>query len=113
MRTFAKFCCVSTIFAFSAGSALAAPPSGVKLLVGFHAGQGADSRAAVEAVGATVTRRFRHVDALARNEDPPVTVADARASIELASAIYYSARTGDAVELPLGPQHPYYEGWIE
>ncbi|MGE4607542.1 MAG: Gfo/Idh/MocA family oxidoreductase [Myxococcota bacterium] len=56
---------------------------------------------------------LRFHDALVRDEDPPVTVADARASIELASAIYYSSRTGDAVELPLGPRHPYYRGWIE
>jgi predicted dehydrogenase len=42
---------------------------------------------------------------------PPVTLADARASIELLTACYYSARSGDNVMLPIGPDHPYYRGW--
>jgi predicted dehydrogenase len=42
----------------------------------------------------------------------PVTVADARAAIELVTAIYHSARTGERVDLPLGPEHPLYQGWI-
>lgn len=41
----------------------------------------------------------------------PVTVAEARASIELVSAIYHSARTGIRVELPITPGHPAYQGW--
>lgn len=41
----------------------------------------------------------------------PVTVADGRRSIELATAAYYSAKTGEAVSLPIGPDHPYYRGW--
>ncbi len=49
--------------------------------------------------------------ALERGEDPPVTVADARASVELVTAIYHSARSGEAVTLPLGPDHPLYHGW--
>jgi predicted dehydrogenase len=41
----------------------------------------------------------------------PVTLADARASLELITAIYYSARTRQAISLPIGSDHPYYAGW--
>ena len=41
----------------------------------------------------------------------PVTVGEARAAIELVSAIYHSARTGERVELPLAGAHPAYRGW--
>lgn len=41
----------------------------------------------------------------------PVTIADARASLELATAIYHSAETGRPVELPIGADHPKYGGW--
>ena len=50
--------------------------------------------------------------ALSEGADPPVTTADARAAIELVTAIYHSSRTGDAVALPLGPEHPLHRGWI-
>ena len=50
--------------------------------------------------------------ALERGDDPPVTVADARASIELVTAIYHSSRTGEPVDLPLGAEHPLYHGWL-
>jgi predicted dehydrogenase len=49
--------------------------------------------------------------ALTEGRPPPVTLADARASIELLTASYYSARTGDNVTLPIGPDHPCYRGW--
>jgi predicted dehydrogenase len=49
--------------------------------------------------------------ALTEGRPPPVTLADSRASIELLTAAYYSARTGDNVALPIGPGHPYYHGW--
>jgi len=42
----------------------------------------------------------------------PVTLADARQVIELLTAIYASARTCAAVELPIGPEHPLYGGWL-
>jgi predicted dehydrogenase len=45
-------------------------------------------------------------------EEPPVTLADARASIELITAMYDSARRGVDVELPLAPDHPLYGGWL-
>jgi len=41
----------------------------------------------------------------------PVTLADARAAVELVTAAYYSARTGQPAGLPLGRDHPYYAGW--
>ena len=43
----------------------------------------------------------------------PVTLADARRAVELLTAAYYSARTGEPVELPLPPDHPFYAGWLE
>jgi predicted dehydrogenase len=45
-------------------------------------------------------------------EELPVTLADARASIELITAMYDSARRGVQVELPLPPDHPLYGSWL-
>jgi predicted dehydrogenase len=42
----------------------------------------------------------------------PVTLADARASLELLTAFYESAQSGRAVDLPLGPSHARYAGWL-
>lgn len=53
----------------------------------------------------------RFADALASGDDPPVTVADARASLELLTALYVSSRERIDVELPLSPDHPAYRGW--
>jgi predicted dehydrogenase len=41
----------------------------------------------------------------------PVTVADARRSLELISALYHSAEIGTAVTLPIGVNHPKYRSW--
>jgi predicted dehydrogenase len=41
----------------------------------------------------------------------PLTMQDAYQSLELISAIYYSAASGTAVELPLPPDHPVRDGW--
>ena len=49
--------------------------------------------------------------ALQAGTPPPVTVAEARASLELITAIYHSARTGERVDLPLARHHPGYHGW--
>ena len=51
------------------------------------------------------------VDALAAGADPPVTIADATASLELVTAWYASARTGLPETLPLPPDHPARGGW--
>jgi predicted dehydrogenase len=49
--------------------------------------------------------------ALQSGEELPVTLADARASIELITAIYHSSRTRAPVRLPLDSTHPLYRGW--
>ena len=54
----------------------------------------------------------RYADALDVGGDPPVTIADARASLELITALYASARFGSDMLLPIGPTHPLYEGWL-
>ncbi len=43
----------------------------------------------------------------------PVTLDDARRSVELLTAAYYSAMTGGAVPLPLALDHPFYGGWLD
>ena len=42
----------------------------------------------------------------------PVTLADARSSLELASALYHSAATKTEVTLPIAADHPAYTGWL-
>ena len=42
----------------------------------------------------------------------PVTLADARASLELITAIYHSGETGVAVTLPIPKDHPKYNSWV-
>ena len=55
---------------------------------------------------------YRFADALRREAEPPVTLADARAALELITAMYTAARTGQAVDLPIGKDHPGYAGWL-
>ena len=43
----------------------------------------------------------------------PVTLTDARRSLELLTALYHSAATGEAVDLPLADDHAHYEGWLD
>jgi hypothetical protein len=42
----------------------------------------------------------------------PVSIADARPSLELIAAAYDSARTGRMVELPIARSDPLYHGWL-
>ena len=42
----------------------------------------------------------------------PVSIADARASLELITGAYHSARSGRAVKFPIGRDHPLYGGWL-
>ena len=42
----------------------------------------------------------------------PCWIADARLSIELITAMYYSAETGQSVALPIGADHPRYTSWL-
>lgn len=51
--------------------------------------------------------------AIAAGSALPVTLADARRSIELLTASYWSAHSGETVTLPIGPDHPFYHGWTE
>jgi len=54
---------------------------------------------------------LRFHKALTCGGDLPVTLSDARASLELITALYYSAETGQPVELPIGREHPRYASW--
>ncbi len=49
--------------------------------------------------------------ALTEGGEVPVTLADARASLELITAIYHSAVTGERVMLPILKGHPRYGDW--
>jgi len=40
----------------------------------------------------------------------PVTLTDARRSLELVTALYHSAATGTVASLPIGADHPMYYG---
>ena len=50
-------------------------------------------------------------EALVKGKTPPITLSDARASLELITAIYQADRTGQTVSLPLQPDAPGYAGW--
>jgi predicted dehydrogenase len=54
---------------------------------------------------------YRYSQALHANTELPVTLIDARAALELITALYHSVETGQAVNLPIGPDHPKYTGW--
>lgn len=46
------------------------------------------------------------------NKTPlPLTLADARQSLDFATACYWSAKTYSAVALPVMADHPFYNGW--
>lgn len=49
--------------------------------------------------------------ALASGAEPPVTLVDARASLELVTALYSSAARHAPETLPLPPTHPRYADW--
>jgi predicted dehydrogenase len=55
---------------------------------------------------------YRLHKAFSHNTELPVTLRDARASLELITAIYHSAQTGRKVDLPIGEDHPNYAGWF-
>jgi predicted dehydrogenase len=54
---------------------------------------------------------YRFHQALRDGSELPVTLAEARASLELITAVYYSAETGQVVQLPIGEDHPKYADW--
>ena len=43
---------------------------------------------------------------------PPVTLADARRSLELVTGAYHSIRTGKPTPLPITNAHPLYNSWL-
>ena len=51
-------------------------------------------------------------EAIATGQPFPVTLDDARGSLELITALFHSDETGTAVPLPIGPTHPRYDGWV-
>jgi predicted dehydrogenase len=50
--------------------------------------------------------------ALATGDDFPVTLQDARRSLELITALFHASETGESVTLPVGRDHARYRGWI-
>ena len=50
--------------------------------------------------------------AIVDNTEPPVTLQDARNSLELVTAAYHSQRTGQPTPLPIRPDHPLYRSWL-
>jgi predicted dehydrogenase len=55
---------------------------------------------------------YRFHQALQHGTELPVTLADARAALELITAMYYSSRRKQPVELPIGRDHPAYASWL-
>ncbi len=55
---------------------------------------------------------YRFYHALHDGGELPVTLEDARTALELITAMYYSAQTGEVVGLPIGADHPKYAGWL-
>jgi predicted dehydrogenase len=57
--------------------------------------------------------QLERLHAAIHDEGPmPVTLDDARMSLQLVTAAYHSARTGTLVTLPIRPDHPLYAGWL-
>jgi predicted dehydrogenase len=51
-------------------------------------------------------------EAISTGSEFPVTLADARRSLELVSALYHASETNETVALPIREGHPRYDGWI-
>lgn len=59
------------------------------------------------------TRQFELFwHAIVNDTEPPVTLQDARNSLELVTAAYHSQRTGAPTALPIGAGHPLYRSWL-
>jgi predicted dehydrogenase len=77
-----------------------------------HAAEAEEAWADLAPSGSQYAGQFqRFVDALAADGPLPVTLADARASLELVTAWYHSARTGSVETLPLPAAHPARPSW--
>jgi predicted dehydrogenase len=51
-------------------------------------------------------------EAVMTGGEVPVTLEEARMTIELVTAAYHSQRTGQVSKLPVTPDHPYYNSWL-
>ncbi|WP_404863236.1 Gfo/Idh/MocA family protein [Georhizobium sp. MAB10] len=51
-------------------------------------------------------------DALLKSRPFAVTLEDARRSLELITAQFHAAETGETVVLPITEEHPRYDGWV-
>ncbi|AJD46382.1 Gfo/Idh/MocA family oxidoreductase [Rhizobium sp. SEMIA 4085] len=59
------------------------------------------------------TRQFELFhQAIVEDKEPPVTLQDARNSLELVTAAYHSQRTGKPTPLPITAEHPLYHSWL-
>jgi predicted dehydrogenase len=59
------------------------------------------------------TRQFELFhQAIVDGSEPPVTLQDARNSLELVTAAYHSQRTGQPTPLPITADHPLYRSWL-
>ena len=59
------------------------------------------------------TRQFELFhQAVVNDTEPPVTLQDARNSLELVTAAYHSDRTGRPTPLPIKSDHPLYHSWL-
>jgi predicted dehydrogenase len=52
-----------------------------------------------------------YYDTLEKNVPAPVSLADARASLELVTALMASAESGQAIAFPIGADHRNYKSW--
>jgi predicted dehydrogenase len=55
---------------------------------------------------------YRFYEAQETGGELPVTLADARRSIEMITAMYYSSETHESVTFPLPSDHPRYTSWL-
>lgn len=59
------------------------------------------------------TRQFELFhQSVVEDTDPPVTLQDARNSLELVTAAYCSDRTGKPTPMPITKEHPMYRSWL-
>jgi predicted dehydrogenase len=59
------------------------------------------------------TRQFELFHkAIVEDTEPPVTLQDARNSLELVTAAYFSQRTGRPTPMPIAADHPLYRSWL-
>lgn len=58
--------------------------------------------------------QFKQIHAaITSNVAGPVPLGEVRNVIEVLTAAYWSAYTGEPATLPIGPDHPFFEGWTQ